>query len=85
MSGWVRRGSAEVLREVQILECLSQPSGVYFGDEGSGDRVLEPADGQRKCLKMRIPEDGADTYTSWLNQLSNAIGCTYNKMEFIWT
>ncbi|KQL03144.1 translocase of outer membrane 7 [Amazona aestiva] len=58
---------------------------VYFGDEGNGGPVLEPADGQRKCLKMHIPEDGADTYTSWLNQLSNAIGCTYNKMEFLWT
>ncbi|XP_010077064.1 PREDICTED: mitochondrial import receptor subunit TOM7 homolog, partial [Pterocles gutturalis] len=34
---------------------------------------------------MYIPEDEADTYTSCLNQLANDIGCTYNKMEFIWT
>ncbi|XP_054673345.1 mitochondrial import receptor subunit TOM7 homolog isoform X1 [Grus americana] len=26
---------------------------VYFGDEGCGGPVLEPADGQRKCLKIR--------------------------------
>ncbi|KAK2512859.1 hypothetical protein Q9233_015933 [Columba guinea] len=32
-----------------------------------------------------IPEDEADTYTSWFNQLANDMGCTYSKMEFIWT
>lgn len=26
-----------------------------------------------------IPEDEADTYTSWLNQLANDIGCTYKQ------
>lgn len=40
------------------------------------DRVSEDA---------YIPEDEADTQTSWLNQLANDIGCTYNRMKFIWT
>lgn len=32
-----------------------------------------------------LPKDEANTYTSWLCQLADDIGCTYNKMEFIWT
>lgn len=31
---------------------LPPPLSVYFGDEGCGGPVLEPADGQRKCLKI---------------------------------
>ncbi|XP_029817826.1 uncharacterized protein LOC108640160 [Manacus vitellinus] len=53
--------STSVLKEVQILECLSQLSGVYFGDEGCGGPVLEPADEQRVSEDTYIPEDEADT------------------------
>ncbi|KAJ7396272.1 translocase of outer membrane 7 [Pitangus sulphuratus] len=34
---------------------------VYFGDEGCGGPVLEPADEQRVSEDTYIPEDEADT------------------------